>query len=516
MSTNTAPYWDPYLPEIVADPHPAFRRLREEAPLYYNDKYDFYAISRFDDVERAFFDKETYISGRGGIIEVIKSGAQFPPGMLIFNDPPVHTYYRTLLSRIFTPKRARAMEVTIRDYCAKCLDPFVGARDFDFVRDLGAQMPMSVIGMLLGIPKEDHEKVRENADARLRTERGKPMNRDYNNLGEGFEGYVDWRYKNPSDDVITDLITAEVKDDTGTLRRLRREEVLTLVNVLAGAGNETTNRLIGWTGKVLGQHPDQRRQVAGNLELVPQTIEEILRFEPPAPHVARYVSRDVELYGQKVPKGSVMVMLPGAANRDDRRFTNPDQFDINREKRPHITFGFGIHVCAGAALARMEGRIALEEVLKRFPDWEVDMDNAHLSPTSTVRGWESMPVRLAGGTRIVSRPAKEEAAPAKASSGPVTFDGTWTVVTRGPTGPKTTTLVIQSAGSGFTGTQSGQGQTSEISGASFDGKSARWVHHVTKPMKINVEFSGTVEGNVINGKAKAGFMGSFPFTATKS
>ena len=207
-----------------------------------------------------------------------------------------------------------------------------------------------------------------------------------------FAEYIDWRAEHPSDDLMTELLQAEFEDETGTVRRLTREEVLTYVNVLAGAGNETTNRLIGWTGKVLADHPDQRRQLVEDRSLIPNAIEEILRYEPPAPYVGRYVARDVEVHGQTVPEGSAMLFLIGSANRDDRRYPDGDRFDIHRKIDQHLTFGHGIHFCLGAALARLEGRVALDEVLKRFPEWEVDRDGAKLATTSTVRGWETLPV----------------------------------------------------------------------------------------------------------------------------
>jgi cytochrome P450 len=228
----------------------------------------------------------------------------------------------------------------------------------------------------------------------MRTEAGKPMKITQQGFdtGEIFAQYIDWRAENPSDDIMTELLNVEFEDETGTTRRLTRDELLLYVNVVAGAGNETTTRLIGWAAKVLAQHPDQRRQLAADKSLIPQAIEELLRFEPPAPHVARYVSRDVEYYGQTVPAGSVMMMLIGAANRDHRRFPpDGDAFDIHRDARQHLAFSVGTHYCLGSALARLEGRVALEEILKRFPEWEVDMANASLSPTSTVRGWDAMP-----------------------------------------------------------------------------------------------------------------------------
>jgi cytochrome P450 len=210
--------------------------------------------------------------------------------------------------------------------------------------------------------------------------------------GEIFAEYVEWRAQHPSDDLMTTLLNAEFEDESGTTRTLSRDEVLTYTQVLAGAGNETTGRLIGWLGKVLGEHPDQRRELVADRSLIPNTIEETLRFEPTGPHVARYVARDVDYYGRAVPAGSAMLMLVGSANRDERRYDDPDRFDIHRDIGQHLTFGYGLHFCLGAALARLEGRVALDEVLNRFPDWEVDLDNAELAPSSTVRGWDTMPV----------------------------------------------------------------------------------------------------------------------------
>jgi cytochrome P450 len=392
-TTDSDVYYDPYDVEVYADPYPVFRRLREEAPLYYNERYDFYAVSRHADVERGLVDRQTYISGRGGVLELIKANVEIPPGTLIFEDPPLHTARRALLSRVFTPKKMNALEPQIRAFCAGSLDPLVGSGRFDFVADLGAQMPMRVIGMLLGIPEQDQEAVRDHVDESLRTEPGKPQ--DYSEgfaSGEIFAEYLDWRADHPSDDLMTELLRAEFEDETGTTRRLSRNEVLTYVNVVAGAGNETTTRLIGWSGKVLAQHPDQRRQLVQEPALIPNAIEEILRYEPPALHVGRYVAHDVEHYGKTVPGGSAMLFLVGAANRDDRRHPDGDRFDIRRDVGQHLTFGYGPHFCLGAALARIEGRVALEEVLKRFPEWEVDWGNAKLATTSTVRGWETLPV----------------------------------------------------------------------------------------------------------------------------
>lgn len=397
VSTTNDVYFDPYDVEINANPYPTFARLREESPLYYNEQYDFYALSRFADVNKGLVDHETFSSARGAIIELIKANIDIPSGALIFEDPPIHTVHRKLLARMFTPRKINALEPKIREFCAQSLDPLVGAGKVDFIKDFGAIMPMRVISALLGIPEDDQEMIRDHGNDQLRTEAGKPMKAAQEGLVDGsiFETYIDWRKDNPSDDIMTDLLNVEFTDEHGVTRKLTREELLIYINVVAGAGNETTTRLIGWAAKVLAEHPDQRRQLAENPALIPQAIEELLRFEPPAPHVARYVTRDVELHGQTVPEGSVMMMLIGAAVRDSRQFPpDGEVFDIHREQHQHLAFSVGTHYCLGSALARLEGRIALEEMLKRFPEWDVDLDNAILSPTSTVRGWDSMPVSI--------------------------------------------------------------------------------------------------------------------------
>ncbi len=389
-------YYDPYTAINDLDPYPLYKRMRDEAPLYYNEKHDFYAVTRYVDCERGLVDAKKYISGRGGILELIKANIELPPGNLIFEDPPAHDVHRGLLSRVFTPRRVSALEPKIREFCARSLDPLVGGREFDFIADLGAQMPMRVIGMLFGIPEQDLEKVRQGTDANLRTTAGEAMQVDENVTfgSEMFADYIDWRIEHPSDDLMTDLLHTEFEDEHGVTRTLTRDEALLYTTVVAGAGNETTTRLIGWAGKVLAEHPDQRRELVEDRSLIPNAIEELLRFESPGPQIARYLPEPAELYGQTLPEGSVLMFVVSAANRDERRWEDAERFDIRRKVGQHLAFGYGIHYCLGAALARLEGRIALDEVLNRFPEWDVDLNRARIAPTSTVRGFETLPAIL--------------------------------------------------------------------------------------------------------------------------
>jgi len=395
--------WDPYNPVHFANPYPAFRRLREEAPVYYNEQYDFYAVSHYDDVVRGLGDRDAFISRHGSVIDIIKSRFPIPDGLFIFHDPPKHTNYRGLLTKMFTPKRVAGLEAQIRAFCARALDPLVEGGELDFIADLGLEMPLRVIGMLLGIPDEDLKSHQTRMNEQSRIEPGQAQ--EMHSLGgEEFEEYVDWRIANPSDDIMTDLLHTEFVDGQGVKRRVSREEVLVLVNLLIGAGNETTNRLIGWTAKTLAEHPDQRRQIYEDRSLIPQAIEEVLRFEPPGPSVARVVAEDSEFHGVTIPKDSTLLCLVGAANRDEAKFKNGETFDINRERVAHLTFGYGFHACIGNALARIEGRIALDEVLNRFPEWDVDLDNASLTCSVNVRGWETLPAYTPKSKRgIVSR-----------------------------------------------------------------------------------------------------------------
>ena len=275
------------------------------------------------------------------------------------------------------------------------LDALVGREEFDVIGEFGIEVPLRTIGFLFGIPEADQVAYRKRADQALTTD-GTPIAFDQSSFDEVLSvlaDYVDWRSKNPSDDLMTELLNAEVDEPDGSRRPLTRDEVVIYASMVAGAGNETATRLIGFTMQLLAQHPDQRHLLVEDPSLIPNAIEEILRLESPSPVQARYVQHDVEVQGTIVPEGSTMLLLNGASNRDERHFTRPDQFDVHRDEGPHLSFGFGLHFCLGAALARLEGRVALEEILRRWPAWEVDTEEGKMAHTASVRGWGYLPVR---------------------------------------------------------------------------------------------------------------------------
>jgi cytochrome P450 len=386
-------YYDPYDRAILEDPYPIFKRMRDEAPLYYNEEYDFYAVSRYDDVKRCLMDRATFQSRKGVILEMIKADFEMPPGTLIHDEPPIHTAHRQLLSRVFTPRSMAAIEPDVRAFCVRQLDPLVGAPGFDVVAELGQQIPMRVFGLLLGINEDEQQAVRDNVEANINSEPGKPQSYE-DGFGdpEFYAHFLDERYAAPRDDLITQLITSEFEDEMGTTRTLTRDEALMYLMVIAGAGNHTTNRLIGWTAKLLAEHPDARRALAAEHSLIPNAIEETLRYEPSSTQIGRYVVEDVELYDQTMPAGSALLCLVGSANRDDNAFPDADRYDIYRKTSNLFTFGYGAHFCLGAALARLEGRVVLDELLNRFTNWEVDYGNARLGSSPGVRGYETLPI----------------------------------------------------------------------------------------------------------------------------
>jgi cytochrome P450 len=398
MAATDIVYWDPYDYEIDADPHPIWKRMRDEAPVYWNERYGFYALTRFQDVLDAHLDWETFSSARGTVLELIDLPELVDNSLMIFMDPPEHTRYRKLVNRAFTPRHISALEAGIRKLCADYLDPFADTGGFDYVAQFGALLPVVVISTLLGAPEEDWDQLREWADLTLHREPGATLpsataNEALRQTRDYWQSQIDERRRRPHDDIMGELMQAELEMADGSARPLTDEELHAFFGLLSAAGNETTSRLLGWAGATLARFPDERAKLVADPSLVPKAVEELLRYEAPSPVQARFVTRDWTRHGVTVPAGSKIALLTGSAGRDDREYDDPDRFVADREAARHTSFGYGLHFCLGAALARLEGRVALEETLARFPEWDVDWAGYEMVHTSTVRGPARVPIR---------------------------------------------------------------------------------------------------------------------------
>jgi cytochrome P450 len=374
--------------------------MREEAPLYRNEQHDFWALTRFQDVLEVLVDWKTYSSAQGDIIELIRGGVPESSRSLIFEDPPIHDLHRQMLSRAFTPKAVQRIEERVRSFAAQLLDERIGSDGFDFVDDFGARIPGMVIAAMLGTPDSDLDEIRHLVDAQLHLDPGNPLDRSrYNDnaaaLAEYFLDHARVRRQAPEDDLMSALVTLEFTDEHGETRLLHEPEAASYLKLLASAGNETTARFTGWAGATLAQYPEQRAKLVAQPDLIPNAVEEILRYEPPSMALARVVQRDVVWHDQVVPEGSALVVITAATGRDPRQFEDPDTLDVERRIERHLSFGFGTHVCMGASLARMEARILLEETLARFTEWDVEWDQTDMVHTgSAVRGYSKLPIRL--------------------------------------------------------------------------------------------------------------------------
>ena len=393
--TEAGPYWDPYHADLQVAPYEAWRRLRDEAPVYHNERFGFWALSRFDVVLAASLDPEAFSSALGITLDTIGEPAPFP--IMIMMDPPLHDSFRKVVSRAYTPRRIAELEVRIQELCAKYLDPFIGETGFDFVRDFGMRLPVMVISTLLGFPEEDHDQLREWSDLALHREEGKegPTPEAQEAMGLTINYYmaqIEQRRRQPRDDMITALVEADLVPPEGEVRKLDDLEVMGMLALISNAGNETVARMLGWAALVLDEYADTRREMVEDPSIIPAAVDELLRYEAPSPIQGRYVTRDIELHGTVIPKGAKLALLTGSAGRDERKYPNPDTYNIHRSADRHVSLGYGAHFCLGAALARMEGKVALTEVLRRFPTWEVDRSAVAYVATNTVRGPSSVPV----------------------------------------------------------------------------------------------------------------------------
>ncbi len=385
--------FDPYSDVFFNDPYDLYRDLRDHAPVYRNDHYGFYALSRYDDVVMAHRDWQTFTSTQGITIDMLtepNSAALVlaASGSIIFMDPPDHDRMRALVSRVFTPKAVADLEPMIRGLVRKYLDRLDGS-EFDLVADFSAPFPVEVISVILGVPEADRQQIRHWTDMMLTREPGDPKPTAAGmdaglNLGIYIHGLAQEKRQRPTDDMVTGLIEAGLTDD----------EVAGFSLLLAGAGSETVTKQIGNGVVLFGRHPDQWREVVEDQSRLVPAVEEILRYWAPSQYQGRWSTAESEWHGVTIPANEPVLLVTGAANRDERAYPDPDRFDIDRPLKLNVGFGHGIHTCLGAALARLESRIAFEEIGRRWPEFAVDESGCKRVHMSNVAGYSNVPVRV--------------------------------------------------------------------------------------------------------------------------
>ena len=385
--------YSPFDAEVIADPYPVYRELRANSPAHWSREANSWVLSRYDDVSAALADPATY-SSASGIFPT-------PPGvdmtelflpMLNMSDPPRHTQLRQIVSRAFTPRRIASLEPHIETLVKDLLDQTPEAGNWEFVSGFAGPLPAIVIADMLGVPRDDRDQFRAWSTTLIQSN---PVRGEFGAgldaaaaLYEYFTAFLAERRAHPQDDLMTALVQAEVDGEY-----LSEEELLGFCLLLLVAGHETTTNLLSNSAVVLAQHPDVRQQLADDPELVPAAVEELLRFDSPVQGLARTLTAPVELHGESMQTGDTVLLLFGSANRDDHAFPHADRFDVNRHPERQVAFGRGIHFCLGASLARLEARIALQTLLTRRPDWDVDLDAAVRLHSGPIRGYISLPMQ---------------------------------------------------------------------------------------------------------------------------
>ncbi|EKF25770.1 cytochrome P450 family protein [Mycolicibacterium hassiacum DSM 44199] len=391
--------FDPFSDEYFTNPFEIYRQLRDHAPVYFSEKYNFWALSRYADVAPSMKDHQRFSSAKGVTLDhFIDPDALIPEGVIIMMDPPQHTRMRSLVNKVFTPRAIAQLEPMVREIItgfAAQVDP----RSFDAVEEFSALFPVEVITTMLGVPPGERQQIRHWVDALLEREPNTgystPASRQAAvDMWHYYHELVQWKRAHPGDDMISRLTEVEVQRDDGTVTRLSDFEISAFASMLGGAGAETVAKLIGSGVVLFAKHPEQWQLLRNDRSLLPAAFEELLRYEGPSQYNIRWSTVDVEFHGVTIPKDSAVMMINGSATRDERAFEDPDRFDITRKPKGHnLGFGYGIHSCLGAALARLEGRIALDVLCDMIPDYEVDTDGLERVKLPNVFGWKSVPVR---------------------------------------------------------------------------------------------------------------------------
>jgi cytochrome P450 len=398
--TTSKLVFDPFSEDFFNGPWEIYRRMREEAPVYYNEEYDFYALSRHEDVAAAFKDFETYSSAYGLDLAQVRSDEPLEAKMIILMDPPEHRQMRSLVNKVFTPRAIEAMKPmvteTIDRYIAKA-----NPERFDVVGDFSAFFPVEVITQMLGVPEEYRQMVREWVDTSLHREPGQieTSEEGMQAIGESMAFYynlIQERRTEPQEDMFSRLIAAEIERDDGEKTRLDDFEIAGFAALLGGAGAETVTKLVGNAAVTFARNPDEWQKLLDDRSKIPAAVEELLRYEPPVHYNVRRSMREVHLHGVTIPEGKPVFLLGASAHRDTEAFSDPDTFDIDRDRTEaqNLGFGYGVHSCLGAALARMESAIALEKLLDFMPGYEVFWDECKRVAMQNVAGWSHVPVRV--------------------------------------------------------------------------------------------------------------------------
>lgn len=391
--------FDPFSDEYFNDPYDLYRRFRDECPVYFNRQYGFWALFRYDDVRAAHKDWQTFSSGHGVDLSTLNTDPEVIATYqsIIMMDPPQHDRLRKLVSRVFTPPAVAALEPMVREVVQSYLAPFDEAESFDAVADFGAPFPVEIICRMLGVPEGERQQIRHWLDVSLHREPGE-MNPTPEGLAAGVESGIYFlelaqeRRRHPADDMITRLTQAEVDRGDGEMTQLSDVEIAGFLTLLGGAGAETVTKLIGNAAVLLHRHPDQYQKIIDDPSRVPAAAEEVLRYYPPSQYQGRFSVKDATYGGVTVPAGFPTILVTGSATRDERFYDAPDIFDIDRPPTLALGFGYGVHTCLGAALARMESRVAIEELAKRWPRFEVEESRCTRVQMSNVAGYSSVPV----------------------------------------------------------------------------------------------------------------------------
>ena len=391
--------FDPFSEEYFNNPFDIYRRMRDEAPLYYDERGDFYALTRHEDVAAAFKDFETYSSARGCDLAMVRKG-DVPQKSIIFMDPPDHRHMRSLLNKAFTPRAIQSQKETVLEL----VDKYLGEADpdnFDVVQDFSGPFPVEVITRMAGVPEEYRQQVRHWIDTSLHHEPGQieisetAMQANIDTAMYYFT-LIQQRREDPQDDMISRLIAAEIPTEEGPTRQLDDIEITGFATLLGGAGAETVTKLLGTAAVTFARNPEQWQKLLDDRSKIPAAVEELLRYEGPVQYNVRYTLKEARVSGGVIPAGKPVFLIGASANRDSDAFADADVFDIDRDRSEaqNLGLGYGIHSCLGAALARMESAIALDKLLDFMPRYEVNWDGLQRVHMQNVAGWQNVPVRV--------------------------------------------------------------------------------------------------------------------------